>query len=191
MRGDDRNEFPITKRVVFGSREVPVHGVAERFRSGRIPTAGDGRLSNEHYDLPTRQAADRRFLPVTTIASPAAVNQDAAAPFTSCRSDIVEFFMPAQFTRTQVTAIAALAQLELSEGEIEMFARQLGDILAYADEVQQIDTSGVPPTASVLARLPVDRPDEVRPSLSPAEALANAPDPALAAGLFRVPRVIG
>ena len=98
--------------------------------------------------------------------------------------------MPAEFTRAEVAAIAALANLELDANEIETFARQLGDILAYADEVQQVDTSGVLPTASVLARHPSERSDEVRPSLAPEEALANAPDPALASGLFRVPRVI-
>jgi aspartyl-tRNA(Asn)/glutamyl-tRNA(Gln) amidotransferase subunit C len=90
-----------------------------------------------------------------------------------------------------VTAIAALANLELDPDEIAMFARQLGEILAYADEVQQADTRSVPPTASVLARYPADRADEVRPSLDPEAALANAPDPAVGAWLFRVPRVIG
>jgi aspartyl-tRNA(Asn)/glutamyl-tRNA(Gln) amidotransferase subunit C len=108
----------------------------------------------------------------------------------SRRSYIVESPMP-EFTRAQVTAIAALAQLDLDDTEIEMFAKQLGEILAYADEVQQVDTSGVPPTASVLARYPADRPDEVRPSLRPEEVLANAPDAAVGAGLFKVPRVIG
>jgi aspartyl-tRNA(Asn)/glutamyl-tRNA(Gln) amidotransferase subunit C len=99
------------------------------------------------------------------------------------------------FSREQVAAVAALAQLELSEEELELFARQLGEILAYADEVQQVDTASVPPTASVVARYPADRPDEVQPSLGADEALANAPDPALdperPGGLFRVPRVIG
>jgi aspartyl-tRNA(Asn)/glutamyl-tRNA(Gln) amidotransferase subunit C len=99
--------------------------------------------------------------------------------------------MPQEFTSADVRAIAALANLELDADEIELFARQLGDILAYADELQHVDTSGVPPTASVLARYPADRPDQVRPSLAPEEALANAPDPAIGAGLFRVPRVIG
>jgi aspartyl-tRNA(Asn)/glutamyl-tRNA(Gln) amidotransferase subunit C len=103
------------------------------------------------------------------------------------------------FSRTEVEAVAALANLELDEQEIEMFARQLGEILAYADEVLQVDTGGISPMASVLARQPTDRADQVRPSLSPENALANAPDPALdptadqaaSGGLFRVPRVIG
>jgi len=99
--------------------------------------------------------------------------------------------MPAGFTRDQVAAIAVLANLELDSSETELFARQLGDILAYADEVQQIDTTGVPPTTSVVTRHAADRPDEVRPSLDRDEALANAPDAAREAGLFKVPRVIG
>jgi aspartyl-tRNA(Asn)/glutamyl-tRNA(Gln) amidotransferase subunit C len=99
--------------------------------------------------------------------------------------------MPAGFSRAEVEAVAALANLELDELEIELFAKQLGDILDYAVQVQQIDTTGVPPTASVVDRRPADRADEVGPSLDRREALANAPDANPEAGLFRVPRVIG
>jgi len=99
--------------------------------------------------------------------------------------------MPAGFTREEVAAIAALAHLELDAAELDLFARQLGDILTAAEEVQRVDTTGVPPTASVVTRHASDRPDEVRPSLDRDEALANAPDAALDAGLFKVPRVIG
>jgi aspartyl-tRNA(Asn)/glutamyl-tRNA(Gln) amidotransferase subunit C len=104
---------------------------------------------------------------------------------------MLAFGMPAGFTRDEIAAIAALAHLELDASEIDLFARQLGDILAYADVVQQIDTTGVPPTASVLAGHAADRPDEVQPCLDRDEALAAAPDPAPEAGFFRVPRVIG
>jgi aspartyl-tRNA(Asn)/glutamyl-tRNA(Gln) amidotransferase subunit C len=90
-----------------------------------------------------------------------------------------------------VEAVAALAHLELDESELDLFARQLGDILEYATQVQQIDTTGVPPTANILARHDADRPDEVKPCLDRTEALANAPDASLEAGLFKVPRVIG
>jgi aspartyl-tRNA(Asn)/glutamyl-tRNA(Gln) amidotransferase subunit C len=99
--------------------------------------------------------------------------------------------MPSGFTRDQIVAIAALAHLELDASEIDLFARQLGEILSYAEVVQQLDTSGVPPTASVAARPASDRPDEVRPSLDRNEVLASAPDAAVDAGFFRVPRVIG
>jgi len=109
---------------------------------------------------------------------------------------MLAFAMPA-FSRDEVARIAALANLELEPAEIDLFARQLGDILAYVNELQQIDTTGVTPTTSVASGDPADivdagdRADEVRPSLNRAAALANAPDPATGAGLFRVPRVIG
>jgi len=104
---------------------------------------------------------------------------------------MLAFAMSAAFTREQVEAIAALAHLELDPSEVELFARQLGDILAYADEVQAIDTTGVPPTANVVTRHVAERPDLVLACLDPADALANAPDPDLDAGLFKVPRVLG
>src|SRR5204863_1110926 len=99
--------------------------------------------------------------------------------------------MPSGFTRDEVAAIARLANLELATAELDLFTRQLGDVLAYAAEVQQIDTTGIPPTASVVTRHAADRADEVRPCLDRAEALANAPDASVEAGLFKVPRVMG
>jgi len=59
------------------------------------------------------------------------------------------------------------------------------------EQVQAIDTSGVPATAHVNAAQRTERDDEPRPSLTVEEALANAPDSLPEAGLFRVPRVIG
>jgi aspartyl-tRNA(Asn)/glutamyl-tRNA(Gln) amidotransferase subunit C len=99
--------------------------------------------------------------------------------------------MPATLTREDIVRIAELAHLELTEGEITMFTRQLGDILHYAEQVQAVDTTGVPPTSHVLAGAPVERDDVPVPCLERGEALEAAPDGALEAGLFRVPRVIG
>jgi aspartyl-tRNA(Asn)/glutamyl-tRNA(Gln) amidotransferase subunit C len=99
-----------------------------------------------------------------------------------------------EFSKAQVEAIAALANLELEPAEIELFARQLGDVLTHAEELQQIDTTGVSPTAYGVAQPSVDRPDEVRPSLAIADVLANAPEAVPAprdGGFFKVPRVIG
>jgi aspartyl-tRNA(Asn)/glutamyl-tRNA(Gln) amidotransferase subunit C len=104
---------------------------------------------------------------------------------------MLAFGMPAAFTRDDVEKIAALAHLELDSSELDLFARQLGDILAYAEQVQQIDTTGIEPTAGVLDWPAADRDDELRPSLDRDEVLAAAPDAALEAGLFKVPRVIG
>jgi aspartyl-tRNA(Asn)/glutamyl-tRNA(Gln) amidotransferase subunit C len=93
-------------------------------------------------------------------------------------------------TIADVERIAALAHLELTDAEKQVFTRQLADILAYAEQLQSIDTTGVEATAHVNAH-EAERDDTPRASLPVADALANAPDPAPDAGLFRVPRVIG
>ena len=59
--------------------------------------------------------------------------------------------MPDPLTRDDVLRIAELASLELTDREVETFTRQLADILAYAEQVQQIDTTGVAPTSHVLS----------------------------------------
>jgi len=99
--------------------------------------------------------------------------------------------VPTTLTIADVERIAALAQLELTDEEKQLFTKQLADILRYAEQVQAIDTSGVPATAYVNAAQRTERDDEPRPSLPTEEAIANAPDAAPEAGLFRVPRVIG
>jgi aspartyl-tRNA(Asn)/glutamyl-tRNA(Gln) amidotransferase subunit C len=99
--------------------------------------------------------------------------------------------MSSGFTKDDVERIANLARLALTDEEKTLFADQLGRILDYAQQVRELDTSGVAATSHVLERQPADRADEVRPSLDEAQALANAPEPAPADGLFKVPRVLG
>ena len=98
--------------------------------------------------------------------------------------------MSTSLTIQDVERIARLANLELTPHEKQLFTRQLADILTYAEQVQAVDTTGVPATAHVNAH-GVERDDEPKPSLPVADAVANAPDGAPATGLFRVPRVIG
>ena len=86
--------------------------------------------------------------------------------------------------------IAELARLALTDDELDLFTRQLGDILTYVEQIRALDTSGVAPTSQVLNR-PVERADEPQPALTRADLLRNAPDAAVEAGLFKVPRVIG
>jgi len=97
----------------------------------------------------------------------------------------------AHLSTADVERVAALAHLNLSAEEKALFAKQLADVLQYAEQVQAVDTTGVPATAHVVADLDGERPDEPVPSLTPQEVTANAPDANLEAGLFRVPRVIG
>jgi aspartyl-tRNA(Asn)/glutamyl-tRNA(Gln) amidotransferase subunit C len=88
----------------------------------------------------------------------------------------------------QVEHVARLAQLTLSDQEKELFREQLSSILEYAQRLQQLDTSTIPPTATVLPLENVMRDDRVRPSLPLADVLANAPD--TEDGYFRVPVVL-
>jgi aspartyl-tRNA(Asn)/glutamyl-tRNA(Gln) amidotransferase subunit C len=99
--------------------------------------------------------------------------------------------MATALTIADVERVAALAQLGLTAEEKALFTRQLADVLHYAEQIQALDTHGVPATAQVRVAGETDRPDTPRPCLTVADALANAPDGALDAGLFRVPRVIG
>ncbi len=83
-----------------------------------------------------------------------------------------------------VRNVAALARIDLTEEEVETFAHQLGDVLAYAANLQRVDTDQVPPTPYVLPLSNVIRADEAVPGLSTDEALANAPN--RQGGFFRV-----
>lgn len=90
--------------------------------------------------------------------------------------------------RKDVEHVARLARLELSERELALYTRQLGDILKYIEKLDQADTSGVEPLAHAAAPGNVFREDSVGPSLPAEKALEQAPD---ADGrFFRVPRII-
>ena len=88
-------------------------------------------------------------------------------------------------TREQVMHVARLARLALSEEEVARFQEQLSAILEAVGKVSELDLEGVEPTSHPLDVVNVLAEDEPRPSLPPAEALANAPDPE--DGFFGVP----
>jgi aspartyl-tRNA(Asn)/glutamyl-tRNA(Gln) amidotransferase subunit C len=92
--------------------------------------------------------------------------------------------MSVRLTTDEVRHVAELAKLRLSEAEIEQYAGQLSAILEYAERLQEVDTSSVPPTPYILPLVNVMRDDVTEPSLSNQEALANAPDSE--DGFFRV-----
>ncbi len=78
-------------------------------------------------------------------------------------------------TPEQVGWVAHLARLGLSPDELDTMTPQLRAILDYVAQLQQVDTEGVEPLAHALDLANVFRPDEQAASLSPDEALANAP----------------
>ena len=94
----------------------------------------------------------------------------------------------ARITRQDVEHVADLARLHLTDEEVDRMQAQLSNILEAIETLEQVDTSHVGPTASVIQLENVMRDDEVRPGLSRDAALANAPlrdDPFL-----RVPTVL-
>lgn len=90
-----------------------------------------------------------------------------------------------------VLRIAELSRLALSPDERQRFGRELAAILTYVEQIGAIDTSGIEPTSHVHLDRPTLRADAPHASLPREEGLRNAPDAARAAGLFRVPKVIG
>jgi aspartyl-tRNA(Asn)/glutamyl-tRNA(Gln) amidotransferase subunit C len=76
----------------------------------------------------------------------------------------------------EIEHIAALARLNLSDAEKELFSRQISDIISYIEKLNELDTSSVEPTAHVLPIHNVFREDEVTPSLSREKALRNSPE---------------
>jgi aspartyl-tRNA(Asn)/glutamyl-tRNA(Gln) amidotransferase subunit C len=76
----------------------------------------------------------------------------------------------------QVLHIARLARVALTPEEVERYAEQLSNILDHFAALSSVDTDGVEPTAHPLPLANVMRADDVQPSLSRSDALANAPE---------------
>ena len=91
--------------------------------------------------------------------------------------------------REQVLKIAKLARLKLSEAEIGNFTGQLGSILEFVKQLDQVDTSKVEPTCFVEPSHDPLRDDIEKPSLTQEEALRNGPK--VKKGFFAIPKVIG
>jgi len=96
-----------------------------------------------------------------------------------------------KISREDVLKVATLANLELTDAEVETYRGQLDDILTYIDKLNEVNTTGVEPMTQVLASFSADaalREDVMVQSDVVADVLRGAPDPA--APYFRVPRVI-
>jgi aspartyl-tRNA(Asn)/glutamyl-tRNA(Gln) amidotransferase subunit C len=91
-------------------------------------------------------------------------------------------------TKQEVEHVAKLARLELSETEKDTYAKQLSQILTHMQTLNRCVTTGIEPTATVLGEVNLVRQDNVGPSLTVAQALANAPE--RDGGYFQVPKII-
>jgi aspartyl-tRNA(Asn)/glutamyl-tRNA(Gln) amidotransferase subunit C len=78
----------------------------------------------------------------------------------------------------EVAHVAHLARLNLSEAEQEQFTAQLGAILDYMMQLNEVPTEGVEPTSHVLDLVNVFREDRVQQTITVEEALRNAPQSA-------------
>lgn len=95
-------------------------------------------------------------------------------------------------SESDIEKIAQLAHLDITDDERRTFAPQIGEIVTYVEQLNEIDTSTVEPALGGLTpegeRTESSRPDQVQPSLGQKVALDQAPDPA--SGHFRVPKVL-
>ena len=96
--------------------------------------------------------------------------------------------MAKQLTPDEVSRVAFLARLELSEDEKARLTTDLNGILSQFARLQELDTQDVSPTSHSLPLQNVFREDEVRPSLSREAATANAPEKR--DGNFIVPQIM-
>lgn len=88
-----------------------------------------------------------------------------------------------------VRHVGVLSRIELTDEQVEKFAAQLGAIIEYFDKLNELDTENVEPMAHAAEAHNVLADDVPGTSLSPAEALANAPQ--RDGDFFKVPKVIG
>ncbi len=96
--------------------------------------------------------------------------------------------MAHKIDEAQVRHIGHLSRLKPTDEEIHLFSEQLSAILEYMEQLNEVDTTDVPPTAHAVPVQNVFRVDEPKPGLTPDQALANAPQ--RDGGFFALPKVL-
>lgn len=91
-------------------------------------------------------------------------------------------------SKEEIIHIAKLANLNLTEEEIAMYAENMTDILGFAEVVNSLDTDNIKETIGINGEYNVFRKDEVKQDVSKDELLKNAPSQD--EGMFRIPKVI-
>ncbi|MEE8135905.1 MAG: Asp-tRNA(Asn)/Glu-tRNA(Gln) amidotransferase subunit GatC [Thermodesulfobacteriota bacterium] len=93
-----------------------------------------------------------------------------------------------KISKDDIIKVSELARLEFKEEELEKFTEQLGNILEYIEQLNELDTDNVEPTSHVLDISTPLREDKVVEWLSTEEVLKNAPESE--DDFFVVPQVI-
>ena len=81
-----------------------------------------------------------------------------------------------QITPDLIKYLESLARITLDEDEEKKVGKELQDILTYIDKLNELDTEGVEAMSHCFPLTNVLRKDEVKPSMSPDEIVANAPE---------------
>ncbi len=90
--------------------------------------------------------------------------------------------------KTTVAKIATLARIRLTEAEQEKMVKELGGLLAWVEQLGEVDVTGVEPMTSVTAHKPHLRADKVTDGDKREAVLLNAPE--AAEGFYVVPKVV-
>lgn len=94
--------------------------------------------------------------------------------------------------QSDIEKVAQLAHLELADEELKTLGSQITEIVAYVEQLNELDTQNVEPAIGGLTpegeKTETSRDDEVAGSIGQKLALDQAPDPA--SGHFRVPKVL-
>jgi len=90
--------------------------------------------------------------------------------------------------KATVVRIAKLARIDISDDNINDLAEELGIIMAWVEQLSEVDTEGVMPMTSVADVILPQRTDQLGEMASRPDLLANAPSSEN--GYFKVPKVI-
>lgn len=92
-------------------------------------------------------------------------------------------------SRADVEKVSLLGRLKLSEAELDTMTEQLGRIVGYIEQLNELDTTNVEPMAHAIELHNIFAEDVIQPSLPREAALANAPK--RDSECYRVPAVLG
>ncbi len=95
-----------------------------------------------------------------------------------------------KLTKQQIQHIADLARLELTDKELKLYGSQLSDILEYINQLQEVDTTNIEPTAQVTGLVNVFREDKVNDWDEKERKAALKQAPELMNGQVKVKRVL-
>lgn len=92
-------------------------------------------------------------------------------------------------TREEVEKIAKLAKLSFDESQIQTFTHQLGNILDFVEQLQEVDTEGIEETSQVTGLTNVQQADEIQPCPYMKELLQCSPH-AIEQESIKIPKIM-